>query len=292
MISPVVVVGPGLGRSALANSGRERFASTNLNHQENHMGTTSKIVRLLRTNLLAGVALFVALGGSAYAADTIFSTDIVDGEVQSVDVRDDDLTGTDISGLTGSDITNGTVASLDVQNASLTGDDVQNDSLKSADVSDLGSADISGLTGSDLDADSVKGADIDESTLTPSLIGCKDGLVNGYARINGTNNVPGSYVDEDAWIDRTYNCAGDDVVVRRESEGVYFVKFEGNSANLALAVPNQDGASTDFSGDADNKVTVGKITSGPDAGSFRLDVLDDDVNGSVRQDGDFTIMLL
>ena len=255
------------------------------------MAMTSKIVRFLRTNLLAGVALFVALGGSAYAADTVFSTDIVDGEVQSVDVRDDGLTGTDISALTGSDITNNTIAGADVANASLTGDDVQNDSLKSADVSDLGSGDISGLTGSDIDNDSLTGSDIDESTLNASAIGCDNGLVKGYARINGTNGVPASYVDEDAWVDRTYNCAGDDVVVRRESEGVYFVKFESNGANLALVVPNQDGASTDFSGDADNTVTVGKISSGADAGSFRVDVQDQDVNGNVRQDGDFTIML-
>ena len=32
------------------------------------------------------MALFVALGGSAYAVNTVFSSDIVDGQVKSVDI--------------------------------------------------------------------------------------------------------------------------------------------------------------------------------------------------------------
>ena len=87
-------------------------------------------MKLIRSNAVASVALFVALGGgSAYAADTVFSTDIVDGEVKSVDVQDNGLTGTDVSNL----------GSADVTDQSLTG----------ADVSGLGSADVTdqSLTG-------------------------------------------------------------------------------------------------------------------------------------------------
>ena len=35
---------------------------------------------------LSGLALLIALGGTAYAANTVFSSDIVDGEVATVDV--------------------------------------------------------------------------------------------------------------------------------------------------------------------------------------------------------------
>ena len=83
--------------------------------------------------------------------------------------------------------------------------------------------------------------------------------------------------------------------VRRGATGAYFVRFVGNPAALAVVSVNQDGASTQFSGDADNLVAVGKITSGSDAGSFRVDVADINPNatdGHSPQDGPFTIALL
>lgn len=70
------------------------------------MSRTIRSMQFIRSNAIASVALFVALGGSAYAADTVFSTDIVDGEVRSVDVEDNGLTGTDVASLGGADVTN------------------------------------------------------------------------------------------------------------------------------------------------------------------------------------------
>ena len=85
--------------------------------------------RLTYANVVSTVALFLVLtGGVAYAADTIFSADIVDGEVKaediataavrtqelgtnqirSADVRDDTLAG---GGLTGADIALNTLTS-------------------------------------------------------------------------------------------------------------------------------------------------------------------------------------
>lgn len=44
-------------------------------------------------NVAATIALFLALsGGVAYAANTVFSTDIVDGEVMTIDVHDGAVT--------------------------------------------------------------------------------------------------------------------------------------------------------------------------------------------------------
>jgi hypothetical protein len=41
----------------------------------------------LRSNLIGYLALFVALGGStAFAADTVFSEDIVNGQVKTNDI--------------------------------------------------------------------------------------------------------------------------------------------------------------------------------------------------------------
>ena len=68
--------------------------------------------RLTYANVVATLALVIAVaGGTAYAANTVFSEDIVNGEVKGVDignnqvrsadVRDDGLSG---GGLTGADI--------------------------------------------------------------------------------------------------------------------------------------------------------------------------------------------
>jgi hypothetical protein len=249
-------------------------------------------MQFVRSNALASVALFVALGGSAYAADTVFSTDIVDGEVRSVDVRDNDLTGTDISSLGGADVTNESLTGADVSGlngadiSGLDGSDVNNESLNGADVS--------GLTGADVSTDSLTGSDIDEDSLSVANMGCKTGKVLGFARVKGTAGIPAAYVDESAFIDIKNNCSGGRVEVRRASAGVYFVRFVDNPALLAVGVPNQDGASTEFSGDADNTLTIGKISSGNDAGAFRVDVNDlpgPDGTAGGRQDGKFTILL-
>ena len=70
--------------------------------------------RLTYANVMSTLAVvLVVAGGTAYAANTVFSADIVDGEVKtadignnqvrSADVRDDSASG---GGLTGADIAN------------------------------------------------------------------------------------------------------------------------------------------------------------------------------------------
>jgi hypothetical protein len=267
-----------------------------------------QVTQFMRSHLLASVALFVALGGSAYAANTVASEDIVDGSVASVDVQDEGLTGIDIRGLAGADVDDNSLTGDDVRG--LTGDDVQNDTLTGADVSGLGAADIGGLggadvndnslngadvealTGSDVTNDSLAGADIDEGTLSVSNMGCKTGLVKGFARIKGLSGIPSSYVDEGAFVDESHSCSAGRIEVRRADAGVYFIRFEGNPADLALVSANQDGASSSTSGDVDNAVTVGKVTdpNSSDFEAFRVDFRD--APNSDRQDGKVNIMLL
>ena len=78
--------------------------------------------RLTYANVMSTLAVVLALGGGvAYAANTVFSEDIVNGEVKtadigtnevrSADVRDDTLAG---GGLTGADIANAAGGSDDV----------------------------------------------------------------------------------------------------------------------------------------------------------------------------------
>lgn len=59
-------------------------------------------------NVTSLLALFVALGGTAYAVATVGSDDIIDGSVRSIDLRNNDVRSGDVlnEGLTGADIKN------------------------------------------------------------------------------------------------------------------------------------------------------------------------------------------
>ena len=63
--------------------------------------------RLTFANVCSFLALLIALGtGGAYAANTVFSTDIVNGEVKSVDIGTGQVQSADVrnGGLKGADI--------------------------------------------------------------------------------------------------------------------------------------------------------------------------------------------
>jgi hypothetical protein len=116
--------------------------------------------------VVAYLALFVAVStGGAYAANTVFSTDIVDGEVKTPDlasgavngakVADNSLSGTDVIGKPGT----GTAAAV---NGSLTTDDIAGQQANAAN----GTPFIDGtLTQWDIKNGSVTGRDVVESSL-------------------------------------------------------------------------------------------------------------------------------
>jgi hypothetical protein len=106
---------------------------------------STRIRRLIRQQWAGLIALFFVLGGgSAYALDgsnTVFSDDIVDGEVKEADIGQ------------------GAVASPEVKNDSIVAGDVALNSLTSPRIAD------GSLTGTDVANNSLGGVDIDESTL-------------------------------------------------------------------------------------------------------------------------------
>ena len=78
------------------------------------------------TDITATLALFVALGGSSYAAATLTGGNIRNGTLTGSDLRDESVTGRDIDNatLTGSDVKTGSVTSSDVDDESLVTEDV------------------------------------------------------------------------------------------------------------------------------------------------------------------------
>ncbi len=96
-------------------------------------------------------ALFALTGGVAYAANTIASSDIIDGEVKTQDLAANAVNSSKISDgqVTEADIGQGAVNTAELKNDVVTGQKVANESLN----------------GNDVVNNALKGADIDEETL-------------------------------------------------------------------------------------------------------------------------------
>jgi hypothetical protein len=82
-----------------------------------------------RRNVVGFLALFVALGGTAYAVNTVGSSDIIDGQVKSVDVGDNEINSADVKDQSLSTFDVHTFLGVDVVDNTLTGDDIQESSL-------------------------------------------------------------------------------------------------------------------------------------------------------------------
>ncbi len=116
-------------------------------------------MRLVRShltyaNVMATLAVFIALGGTAYAVNTVFSSDIVDGEVKTADLGANSVTDAKIAGgaVANGKLKNDAVTSGKVLNETLVGNDVAPDTLKGADIdeSTLSSIGVGGPAGGDL----------------------------------------------------------------------------------------------------------------------------------------------
>ena len=77
--------------------------------------------------VVAYLALFVALGGTAYAAATIGSSQVIDNSLQSVDLKDN--AGVKSADVVNDSATGGGLGSVDIRNNSLTGGDITESTL-------------------------------------------------------------------------------------------------------------------------------------------------------------------
>jgi hypothetical protein len=249
-------------------------------------------------DVMAAIACFgVLAGGTAYAVDTVGSADVINNSLLSEDIHNPGIRSMDMANdsvpsravidesLLGTDVLNGSLSGADVAADSLTGSDVAPSSLTGSDVAS------SSLTGSDVATNSLTGSDVLESSLNVAAMGCQIGKIQGYARVKGSSGIPSFYTDASEAVDTRHNCSGGTVQVRRSAEGVFFVRFNGVSARLAVAISNSDGFGTQSTA-TDNVLSVNRITGGADVGAFRVEIEDINSDGSDPQDNWFTIVVV
>lgn len=213
---------------------------------------------VLVTALVVGSA---SLGSASALAgsNTVFSDDIVDGNVKSFDVANNSLITSDIrdNSIASRDIADETIGPADVLNESLTSEDIAYGTITSGDI---GEAEVhswnvqdGSLHGRDLLNGSIRGEDIQDGNLTGlevadgSITGADIELFNdnrctletllGTALINADPAVPSTLTTD--WIGYGHSCSGGSVQVKRASAGQYLVVFNGNPARLAMVTENQ-----------------------------------------------------
>ncbi len=169
--------------------------------------------RLSYANVMSTIAVFLALGGGvAYAANTIFSEDIVDGQVKSVDLGANSVGSNKINtgavgnsdlaadAVDGAKILDGAISAADLAPDSVGSGQIQTDGVRASEIADgsidsgeivdqsLGSADLAtnAVTADELTNSVVTGAKVANNSLTSADIAGTD--VNGAVSL-GTGSV-------------------------------------------------------------------------------------------------------
>ena len=97
--------------------------------------------QLTYANLMSTLAVVLVIGGgTAYAANTVFSSDIVDGQVRTADIGDLEVRAADVAAnsLGSAKIADGGVQGIDVANDSLGGADIDESTLQNVNASKVG----------------------------------------------------------------------------------------------------------------------------------------------------------
>ena len=173
------------------------------------------------------LAIGALTGGVAYAANTVFSADIVNDEVYSADVRDDTLAG---GGLTAADLRTGSVGTTEILNGGVGSPDVPNEALTGADIADQSGVDNCTHSAQRIGELCVLGSDHVRRDWVGALDQCASyGLrlpTLGEAVLLATNyDIPGVSQDVQFWTDESLNDPGDG----------QFLAYVAN--DLALYVP-------------------------------------------------------
>jgi hypothetical protein len=226
--------------------------------------------KLTYANVIATIALFIALGGAGYAAvklpkESVGAKQIKNNAITGAKIKDGAVTGVKIASGT-----LGTVPSATTAKSAET--------AKSADTAVSANTAKTAVTATSAgDADSLGG--VPASAYTRSGCGALTGQIKGFVRINDVAVSTTGF--STAGVETPYNCSGQEVLAWRFSAGKYEVRFEGSPVGFAFATPMEASGSTNF---AVNSASVNRRS----AGEFIVQLWNDVKAEFI--DGSFTIL--
>jgi hypothetical protein len=210
--------------------------------------------------IVALLALFVALGGSSYAAVKIGARDIQRGAVGTRAIANNSIRSADIH--------EATVSGADVKDDSLTNADIDNSNLsaftaKSAETATRATTATTATSATTAtnatNADNAGKLDgLDSTDFTRPACTSQTGALKGVVTIAASSGFSGSFAPVPG-----YNCSGQSIDARRLSMGRYEVRFNGSPATQAVATAIVSGFKADM---------VSVTNQGP--GLFTVYVLD------------------
>jgi outer membrane protein assembly factor BamE (lipoprotein component of BamABCDE complex) len=187
--------------------------------------------------IVALLALFVALGGSSYAAVKISARDIKSGAVGTRAIANNSVRS--------GDIRNATITGADVQDDSLSNADIDNSSLAAATAKNADTAAQAAHATSATTATSAGNADkldnLDSSDFTRPACTSQTGALKGSVTIAASAGFSGSFTPVPG-----YNCSGQSIEARRLSMGRYELRFNGSPATQAVATAIVAGIKADM----------------------------------------------
>ncbi len=286
----------------------------------------------LRQNAIGCVALFLVLtGGTAQALDgsnTVFSDDIVNGEVTSADIAASSVTTGKIANgqviaadvaddsLRSEEIFDGTIQAIDVAFGTLRGDEILDGTIGGADLAD------SDVTGADIDESSLGEVPLAEDANTAGVADiaitantaldanqlgglgpsnwqrdCRDGAIKGFAYVNGSATFPATFTSGPPNVAQSFNCGGGPVLVRRLSEGRYIVCFAGLGVPPGVVYANSIGTGPGTIGEdnlASWRLSVGEAacTAAGATQPVEIVIIDEGGGTTTRQDNAFSVLLV
>jgi hypothetical protein len=233
-------------------------------------------------NVMATIAVFIALGGVGYAAvklpkNSVGAKQIKNNSITGAKIKDGAVTGEKIASGSLGTVPNATTAkSAETAKSADTAKSAE--TAKSATTAISANSAKSAATATSADDSQALGG-VPASGYTRSGCGTLTGQIKGFARINAA--AVSTTGLSTAGVETPYNCSGDEVLAFRYAEGKYEVKFVESPVGFAFVTPMEANGQSFF---AVNAASANRVS----AGMFLVQLWNEVNNDFI--DGSFTIL--